>query len=57
MKKNHEVIRLEDLTPRSPMLVALYKRHGSNAQATMKDRRRPRGGNRNVQREYREERY
>ncbi len=40
---------------RSPMLVALYRRHGSSK--VMKDRRVPRGGTRNRQNDYREERY
>jgi hypothetical protein len=42
--------------PRNPIAVALYKRHG-NTVTTMRDRRAPRGGSRNKQRDYREERY
>ncbi len=38
------------------LLVALHKRYG-NTTKTMKDRRTPRGGARNNQRDYREERY
>lgn len=41
---------------RNPVLVALIKRHGSTT-TTMKDRRVPRGGNRNKQRDFRDGRY
>lgn len=41
---------------RSPLAVALQKRHGLG-QAPMKDRRQPRGGARNRQRDYRDEKY
>ena len=49
-------IKIEASARRSPMLVALYRRHGS-AKTPMKDRRTPRAGARNNQRLYREERY
>jgi len=39
-------------TPRSPMLVALSKRHGSGVK-THKDRRLARGGSKNKQAAYR----
>ena len=39
-----------DTKKRNPILVALIKRHGSTT-TTMKDRRQPRGGNRNKQRD------
>ena len=40
----------------NPVLVALIKRHASTT-VKMRDRRTPRGGCRNRQRDYREERY
>lgn len=43
-------------TPRNHVLVALRKRYG-NTTTAMKDRRTPRGGARNHQKDYREERY
>lgn len=49
-----DTIRLPELAPRSPMLEALRKRHGSGVKAH-KDRRLPRGGSRNKQREFRAE--
>ncbi len=48
-------IKLPTQIRRSPMLVALYKRHGSSK--VIKDRRVPRSGARNRQRDYREEKY
>ena len=42
--------------PRNHTLVALYRRYGSTT-TTMKDRRTPRGGARNKQRDYREEKF
>jgi len=41
---------------RNPVLVALIKRHGHTT-TVMKDRRAPRGGARNKQRDYRAEKY
>lgn len=41
---------------RNPVIVALVRRHGGGVKV-MKDRRAPRGGTRNKQREYREETY
>jgi hypothetical protein len=41
---------------RSPIAVALRKRHGQTT-TKMKDRRAPRGGSRNKQREYKEDGY
>ena len=41
---------------RHPYVAANLKRHASTTKS-MKDRRVPRAGNRNVQRDYREERY
>ena len=49
-------IHVEPTTKRSPMLVALHKRHSGGIQIH-KDRRNPRGGNRNRQADYRAERY
>lgn len=49
-------IKLPEQTRRSPMVVAIQKRHGFGPK-TMKDRRTPRGGSRNKQAEYRDERY
>jgi hypothetical protein len=42
--------------PRNIVLVALNKRHASTT-TRMKDRRAPRGGQRNKQVDYRDERY
>jgi len=49
-------IKLPPQTKRSPMVVAIQKRHG-HGQAPMKDRRADRGGARNRQRDFRDERY
>jgi hypothetical protein len=49
-------IKSEDLPRRSPLLVALVARHGGGVKI-MKDRRTPRGGNRNKQRDYRSDNY
>lgn len=49
-------MKLPKLTPRHPLIVAAIKRYGSTTKA-MKDRRTPKGGARNRQRDYREERY
>lgn len=49
-------IKLPDAKKRSPLIVAIQKRHGLG-QAPMKDRRTPRGGARNRQRDYRDENY
>lgn len=54
--KTSTTITLPEQGLRNPVLVALMKRHGSTT-TVMKDRRAPRGGCRNKQREYREERY
>lgn len=50
------VIKIPAAAPRHPVLVALQKRY-RNTTKTMKDRRIPRGGSRNKQQDYREERY
>jgi len=42
--------------PRNPIAVAMRKRHGATG-TKMRDRRAPRGGSRDRQRDYREERY
>lgn len=49
-------MKLEAPAQRLTVLVALHKRYGNTTKA-MKDRRAPRGGARNKQRDYREERY
>jgi hypothetical protein len=49
------IIKVPAATKRSPLLVALVKRHSRTQ--VMKDRRNPRGGSRNNQRDYREEKY
>lgn len=49
-------ISLKPEARRSPMLVALVARHGGGVKI-MKDRRTPRGGNRNKQRDYRSDNY
>jgi len=41
---------------RNPVIVALVRRHGGGVKM-MRDRRAPRGGSRNKQRDYREENY
>lgn len=41
---------------RNPVAVAMQRRHGGGIKV-MKDRRTPRGGSKNRQRDYREERY
>ena len=56
MSKFNPTVTLPEQTRRSPMLVALLKRHGQGVKSH-KDRRLPRGGNRNDQRDFREERY
>jgi hypothetical protein len=43
-------------SPRNPIFVALVKRHG-NTTTSMRDRRAPRGGDRNRQRDFQEGRY
>lgn len=50
------VVKVPAAAPRHTVLVALHKRYG-NTTKVMKDRRTPRGGTRNKQRDYREERY
>lgn len=49
-------MKLKKPRHRNPVVVALVARHGSGVKI-MKDRRTPRGGARNKQREYREEAY
>ena len=49
------VIKLPE-DKRSPMTAALYKRHGFR-QTAIKDRRTPRGGAKNRQRDYRDGNY
>jgi len=49
-------ITLPETEHRNPFAVALQKRHGFGVKK-MHDRRRPRGGARNKQRDYREENY
>jgi hypothetical protein len=49
-------IHIPALPTRHAVLVACVKRYGATSKI-MKDRRTPRGGTRNKQREYREERY
>lgn len=50
------VIHIEQAAHRNPVAVAMQKRHGLVSKP-MKDRRTPRQGARNRQRDYREERY
>ncbi len=50
------VVKVPAPAPRNAVLVALHKRYG-NTTKVMKDRRAPRGGARNKQQDYREERY
>lgn len=49
-------IKVEAPEVRNPIAVALVKRYGGGNRV-MKDRRQPRAGTRNKQRDYREERY
>lgn len=50
------IVKVPAPAHRNAVLVALHKRYG-NTTKTMKDRRAPRGGSRNRQRDYREEKY
>jgi hypothetical protein len=56
MSKIVASVELPELEHRNPVAVALQKRHGFGVKK-MKDRRQPRGGARNKQRDYREENY
>jgi hypothetical protein len=49
-------IKIPAPTRRNALVVAAIKRYG-NTTKVMKDRRTPRGGSRNKQSDYREERY
>lgn len=49
-------MKLEPPKRRNPVIVALVRRHGGGVKV-MKDRRSPRGGARNKQRDFREENY
>ncbi len=51
-----ETITLPKKTVRNPIVVALQKRHGGGVRV-MKDRRAPKGGSRNKQRDYQEGKY
>lgn len=51
-----QIVTLPEATLRNTVAVAMRLRH-ANTTSVMKDRRTPRGGNRNRQRDYREERY
>lgn len=50
------IIHVETSTARSGLREAMQKRHGKGRKV-MKDRRVPRGGSKNEQHTYREERY
>lgn len=50
------IIHVEKPQARSGLTEAMQKRHGTGPKV-MKDRRAPRGGSKNDQRAYREERY